>query len=430
MSRIPISVKFLVFIFSLCLASSLRAQPVIDYKSVFGEAEEWLQGNEHTEALSLYLQLENAGLGNANVYYKIGLCYLNIPRSEALAIPYLKLATLDLTNSYNTSDLDEKRAPYRSMYYLGVAYRLANMPDSALAVLTKLETIATGTDADLSSIQHEINSCLLAKECFASPKPIIVEAIGDWTAENIDCSNPVVDINEKRMVFSASMRFFDAVFYCRHTQKGWDNAQIINPQLLADDNFYPVGLSADGKRLLLCRKNPATLDDEIFESRWNDSVWLPAVPLNRNINSKYSENYASYSNDGKKLFFSSNRPGGFGGYDIYYAVLNDSGSWGQVQNLGSTINTAFNEYAPYVCKNNSRLFFSSDGHKNIGGFDVLYSDLGSDNSWSNPINPGYPFNSTANDMMFCPIADGQKGYKISLSADKATFIITRVTVPN
>ncbi|MDZ7738633.1 MAG: hypothetical protein U5K32_06115 [Bacteroidales bacterium] len=139
--------------------------------------------------------------------------------------------------------------------------------------------------------------------------------------------------------------------------------------------------------------------------------------LNENINTKYWESHACISSDGEKLFFTSNRKGGFGGLDIYISEKDSLDQWGPALNLGPVINTPFNEETPFLNNNDDVLFFSSRGHFNMGGHDIFYSTKTDSSKWSVPVNMGYPVNTTDDDLFFSPVGDGYLAYVSKFDTD-------------
>jgi len=131
--------------------------------------------------------------------------------------------------------------------------------------------------------------------------------------------------------------------------------------------------------------------------------------LNNNINSKANETHACITDNGKTLYFTSDREGGFGGFDIYKSELDANGGWGAPQNIGATINSYLDEVTPFISEDSNTLYFSSQGHYNIGGFDIFKSTLKGD-SWTKPENLGYPFNTTDDDVFFFPLQNGKIAY--------------------
>jgi hypothetical protein len=139
----------------------------------------------------------------------------------------------------------------------------------------------------------------------------------------------------------------------------------------------------------------------IYSSTYKNGAWTPVSKLNKNINSKYYESHAAPSADGKKLYFTSNREGGLGNLDIYVSEKDGSGDWGPAVNLGSEINTPYNEDTPFITENDTILYFCSEGHNSMGGFDIFKS-MRKGSSWETPSNIGYPINSPDDDKFFQP----------------------------
>jgi len=141
----------------------------------------------------------------------------------------------------------------------------------------------------------------------------------------------------------------------------------------------------------------------IYLSKYENNRWNPAVSLGKPINSRYYESYATFSPDARSIYFSSNRKESMGGMDIFRSDLNDDGSWSEPVNLGQGINTVLNDDVPMMGPNGKRLYFSSQGHSTMGGYDVFYSDMNSDGSWSGiPVNLGYPLNTSDDDYPYSP----------------------------
>ena len=114
--------------------------------------------------------------------------------------------------------------------------------------------------------------------------------------------------------------------------------------------------------------------------------------------------------DNNTIFFSSDRPGGYGGKDIYFMKKLSNGKWGTPFNLGPIINTPYNEDAPFVHPLNNTLFFSSEGHKNMGGFDIFKSNFSEEGNFTEPENLGCPINTSDDDIFFVLNKDGTVGY--------------------
>jgi hypothetical protein len=163
-----------------------------------------------------------------------------------------------------------------------------------------------------------------------------------------------------------------------------------------------------------------------------DGTWTKPDRMNGYINSPYLENSAAVTRDNQKLFFVSDRPGGYGGTDIYMALKNKRGEWSNVQNLGPIVNTVLDEEDVFVSANGQHIYFSSNGHAGMGDLDIYRSSFDSTKmQWTEPLNLGYPVNSVENDIYFVLSGDERYAYISSVRDDsKGDQDIYRVDLLN
>lgn len=177
----------------------------------------------------------------------------------------------------------------------------------------------------------------------------------------------------------------------------------------AKENARVVCMSADAQQVFLVKDNCGQLD--IFVSILVNNQYSKPKKLKGNINTLYNENACSISTDGKTLFFTSNKPGGYGGYDIYRAKFNSDSTWTSVVNLGSAVNSPLDEDSPFLHANGQTLFFSSKGFDSMGGFDVFKSNFNVlDFTFEKAENLGVPINSIGDDMGFVLSANNEKAF--------------------
>jgi Tol biopolymer transport system component len=267
---------------------------------------------------------------------------------------------------------------------------------------------------DHQMVDDQIRACENALILEKQPVSIKYSNLGETLNSRFSENNPVISGDESTIVYSAQLQFYPAVFYSFKQNGSWTAPLNINPDLGVDDDCFPVGISYDGKELLLYRNNEYLGD--LYVSRLVNGKWTKIKRLNSNINTKFWESHACFSRDGKRLYFTSNRKDSHGGLDIYVSVRTDisQDNWGAARNLGPEINSPLNEETPFITANESKIYFSSLGHNGMGGYDIFVSEAGKDGNWGKPINIGYPLNTTDHDLFFQPVRDGNEGY-IALS---------------
>lgn len=183
---------------------------------------------------------------------------------------------------------------------------------------------------------------------------------------------------------------------------------------------------------------------DLFISYYRNEDWSEPANLGPAINNPDSwESQPSISSDGNTLFFASDRKGGYGGSDIWYAEKNPDGTWNNAKNLGPVINTKGNERSPFLHSDSKTLYFSSDGvavienedgtitksvddpglHLGLGGQDIFYSKLNEKNEWSKPVNIGWPINTIDNEVDFFVSLNGKTAYFSSNNIDSKDWNI-------
>lgn len=393
---------------SLFFCISIYAQDTKVLQETFLEAEYFLMSEDYSDALAFYLQLYEKLPENSNLAYRIGVCYLNIPGKKNLSIDYLENAVKNMSAKHKEGSISQIAAPYDALYNLGKAYRINFMFDKAKdAFVRYLGTLLPDDHQNLDFINHEIKVCDTAKDLISKPVAFTEENIGILFNDEKPNFSPLISADGKSFVYMVSLKFYNAIMFSRLVEGKWTALINISPDIQSDGEVFISCLSADGKLLFLSKND--NYNSEIYSSSFDGNNWSKAIKLNKNINTKYWESHGFISEKGDQFVFASDRPGGYGGLDLY--VSNKvNGDWGPAVNLGPVINTQFNEDRPFLINNGKTVFFSSQGHTNMGGYDIFRSDLQSGGVWTEPKNLGYPFNTPDDDFFFMPVGDGKSGY--------------------
>jgi hypothetical protein len=401
-------VKHLLFLIGIMYAVSMAGQSRADLREMFVSAEGDLLFEDYAEALPKYLSLLQIYPENYNLYFRIGQCYLHTPGQKDKAIPFLETASQNIDPEYRRGKLRETGAPYDVLYFLANAYRISNDFDRAVKTYELFLREGDTEVYDTSLVRFQIETCHNARKMMRNPAYIVEKNLGNTVNSRFSEINPVISSDEKTLLFTRELPFYDAIFWSVKVDGNWSEPVNLTPQLGIDQDYYTSSVSHDGKTLLLYRTD--TYDGNIYESTLSGDTWSNVRKLNGNINTKYWESHAVMTRDGRKIFFTSNRRESLGGLDIFMAERDSTGDWGTAVNLGAVINTPYNEETPFLANNDRTLFFSSRGHYNMGGYDIFRSDLDENGNWGKPVNVGYPVNTTDDDLFFSPAGKGNRGY--------------------
>jgi len=377
------------------------------------EAEGWFYFQDYKTALPLYLRVHEEYTENDNLSYKIGFCYLNLDGQKHQAIPYLKEAAENTTFNYTRESFYQTKAPVDAIFYLGNAYLVNNQFDKALESYQRFRKKVEGKRGLLSStrnfdfeyLKKQMEACRHAQKMIEQPVSFSASNIGRPVNTPMSEYNPVVSGDGKTLIFTAEKKFYTGIFMSKKKNGKWSTPINLLPQLGIDGDCETTSLSSDGKELYLYRED--NLDGNLYVSYFKDGSWSKIQKLGENINTQYWESHAFIAEGGERLYFTSNRTGGYGDLDIYVSQKQNNGSWGQPTNLGPTINTPWREDTPFLTEDGETLFFSSEGHYNMGGYDVMVA-YRSSNGWTEPQNLGYPINTTDHDRFFVPMENGNK----------------------
>ncbi len=197
------------------------------------------------------------------------------------------------------------------------------------------------------------------------------------------------------------------IFVSHRKDEKWQEPVSISENINSSYREGACSISADGRNLIftICGERGC----DLFESKKEGEVWRKPVNLGPAVNTSGWEAQPSLSADGNELYFVSDRKGGMGGYDIWYSKKDSMGTWSRAINMGKSVNTKFDEIAPFVHVNNRNLFFASNGQPGFGGFDIYVSEK-SEGQWQSPKNMGAPLNDFEDQYSFVVTSDGLNAF--------------------
>lgn len=274
--------------------------------------------------------------------------------------------------------------------------------------------------------EKNIKNCEFALTALKNPVPFNPVNLGSAINTKDDEYWPSITADGQTLMFTRQARITENKgifetpqedFYISYFRDNmWQNAVNAGAPLNTNQNEGAQTLSSNGKYMYFtaCNRPGGLGSCDIYFSAFNDGKWTEPFNIGPPVNTKYWETQPSVSADGKLLFFSSNRPGGFGGKDLWLSKLNEQNMWSNPVNLGATINTAGDEMSPFIHFDGKTLYFSSDGTVGMGGFDLFKTTMNEDSTWTEPVNIGYPINTYSDEMGLIIESNGKKAYYSSI----------------
>jgi hypothetical protein len=398
-------------------------------KNDFFEADMALVSGNYEQAQKIFGRLLLSEPENANLNFLNGLCLINIPGRKKESLRYFEVAAPKSSPEYEYGNPEEVNAPVEVIKYYGMASKLNNNITLAIDLLNNYKLLLGSKEKDeVAMADALIEECYMAIQLQAAPVYYRQLALGDNLLSSEKLMYPVVN-NDETMLFYAMKGDYDRydIFFSRKSDNVWGTPVKITALLGAKGECYPTSVSFDNTRLYLTEISATGSD--IFYSSYSKDRWQKMVKLDKPVNGGGWDSHAYESADGKYLYFSSDRKGGFGNMDLYRSEMDEKGSWMKPLNLGETINSSRNELMPAVNADHSKLFFKSEAHQNLGGYDLFVSDKLDANEWSQPRNFGYPVNTTDDDIYSIPVRNGDFVYAaIDNTADGGVNSISMLEV--
>jgi len=393
----------------------------------------WLMENQAYElSYNIWAELlNNVDSENANWNYKAGYCLLHSRYVKKEALRYLKKAVQRISTKYDPTLVIQKDAPPEALYYLGRAYHLAMEWDSAIYYFDKFRATVGMNHSLISEMNLYYQYCINGKELSMTYERVLnIQNLGESINSEYPDYTPVLTLDEKMIIFTsrrprdnpanpnpieeATGQYFEDIYYSYKNEKGqWERA-ILAP-FCGNGHEAVVSLSPTGNILYIYRDDAG--DGNLYYVYLTDTGFSSLYRMPFPINTKYYEGHITFSPDESQAIFTSDRPGGYGGRDLWIVKKLPDGEWSAVQNLGPVINTPYHEDAPFWHPSGKVLYFSSQGHKSIGGFDIFYSEMNDTGGWSKPINVGIPINTPDDDVFAYFSPDGSRVYFASTRED-------------
>lgn len=407
--------KILTSICFLALLTNLQAMDAGDIVKM-ELAKQKLYAGQFIGALNIYKEVLQKNPEDAKVLYYVGYCNFELKKYEESEV-HLKKAI--------ATNKDVKPESY---LLLGKIYLHDEKLDEALKEFANYKANVKAKEAEYEDVELYIAHCNNAKKGMANPVDSKIDNLGTAINSKYDDQSPAISADGRKLVFNTRRpettdspvdvegdgKFFQDIYISTWDtiHKKWNEAEDVPGNVNTDAHDACTSISPDGKQIFIYKNDVRETESrggDVFVSKVVSNKWKTPEPLGKPINTSYWEGGACISPDGKTLYFTSERPGGYGRSDIYMVTRINKTEWAKPVNLGAEINTEYDEVGVFLAPDGKTLFFSTNGKESMGSYDIFKTTL-ENGKWTKPVNLGYPINTVYKDGPLVVSADAQTAY--------------------
>ncbi|MBK6263509.1 PD40 domain-containing protein [Marivirga sp. S37H4] len=393
---------FLVSI--LLLVSTLSFAQTANVDDLLYRGENLYNIKNYKGAIESLNQAVALGASDPQIHYMLGVSYMQQPD-----------ASEQMKSLKSFEEIEKAKFPDnlpKDVYYFAAQAFHKNLElEKALKYYDKyLGTLSKSDTKSIAEASFQKQKAENAFQLIRNKKEIDIVKMAPPINSEFTEYNPVVSADQGVMAFtslrpnSRTGKAIEEIYITYRKDGTWGSPSKI--ELNTSDNVGTAGISPDGQQMLVFigSGNKGSIYLMIKEG----DKWGSPAPI-KGLNSNNLESTASITPDGKKIYFASNRPGGYGGMDIYVTEKLPNGDWGNIENIGPEVNTKYDEDAPFIHPDMKTLYYTSNGISSMGGRDIFRA-VRKAGKWESPENMGYPINTPFDDNYFTITADGSKGF--------------------
>lgn len=387
------------------------AQPQLSTKNkkaieLYVEADNYRVRGQFNQAISLLQQAIEKDKGFSEAYFRLGATYKMMRDLDRSTKSYE-------AGLYLTIDPKKQKGYF---YELGDNYLQGGNYEKARDFLTRYldSEMLNKPKVDQATLWKRTADYAIKNKRNSSgfvPRPL---------SDTVNCFPmqyfPVLTADEQELIFTRRLGAGneddeDLVITRKDSTGHWTKPESISPNVNSEFNEGTCTISADGRQLIFtsCLGRRGFGNCDLFQSLRIGTTWSQPLNMGPQINSPAWESQPALSADGRVLYFLSDRKGGLGSRDIYVSYQIEPNKWTKAENLGSKINTPYDEISPFIHVNGRTLFFAANGRLGFGGYDLFRSEK-ENGEWQEPVNFGYPVNNHEDQFSLFITADGKRGY--------------------
>lgn len=405
------------------------------HRDAYREGMTSIKFKKYDEAINKFKEAVRLSPDYKDAWYYLGKTYDYLNQNENAIDAFRNVERID-------SDYD-----FNIYYDIAKAYiELENLRAARIYVKRYLDKAPKNSKSTkiihlgMNRLRYIDISAELREEPNNTTEPVPIEALNSVSGDYMPQVNPT----GTRLYFTSVRKggfdntegktdpndYGEDIYYSKLSGEQWSAPELLPNPINSMTNDFGSAFTGDGQTMVFvrCDANDGVGSCDLYITQLTGDQWSKPVNLGNVVNTDDWESQPTINSDGNKIIFTSTRPGGYGGSDLYMTEKNHLGLWGIAQNMGSTVNTPFSENSPFLAADGKTLYYSSSGHPGMGGADIFYT-LYEEGRWATPKNLGSPINSKGNDTNFSISASGN-AYFASSRLDPKNFDIFKVELPD
>ena len=413
--------KLVAYIFALFFTIQLYSQKKVDSKLISKDlkiANTLFEEEDYLNAIHAYRKVLSIDPDNELVNLNCVVARIKINQAPDSCLMYLSKLKKSITPEVQ--------------FYFGMIYHLTSNFEEALTCFNNYKNIAIKyRTISNDEVDYHISCSKNAIDLISQSHRSVIKNIGSPINSKYAEYVPLISPDETILYFTSRREgstgnlkdaygnYYEDIYMAQKKEDGtWDIPKNIGAPINTNTHDACVALSFDGNQMIIYRTSDDMLTGDLYLSRMGFNGWENPIKFGSEINTPFIETSACFSTDTSVIYFSSNKPGGFGGKDIYRIKKTPNGKWSMPMNLGPIVNTDKDEDSPFLHPDGTTLYFSSKGHNTMGDYDVFKTVLNPEtNVFASPENLGFPINTVNSDIFFVMNTSGTHGYYSSVKEE-------------
>ena len=384
------------------------------FKQSLSDANVFFDTDDFKNALQKYLSIYKEDSTNEKINLNIAICKYKLKEFPDSILPYL--AKVD------------KSMYAEAQFYEAKIFHLEHKFDEAIVHYTKYKKFDENKrEVKNGEVDRLIEISKHAEEYMRNPHKAVIKNLGPVINTKYPEYVPLISADESVLYFTSRRpgstgeltdawgNYYEDVYVSYHKDGEWTKPQNVGQPINTKTHDACVALSADAQQMIIYRTSKDELSGDLYVTQATATGWTNPDKLGPQINTEYKEVSACFSPDGNSIIFSSDKPGGMGGKDLYRVVRLPNGKWSLPSNLSGIVNTKYDEDAPFISADGTTLYFSSKGHETMGEYDIFKCAIDENGSFTRTEDVGYPVNTVGDDIFFVVNASAKHGYYSSLN---------------